>query len=115
MTGPELISATKRFAQDDSLRSWWYILSTGFLLLASLAVTFWDVHLAARAICSVLAGFLILRLFVIYHDQQHHAILPKSRLAEGLMRIFGILTLSASSIWRSSHNHHHNHNSKLRG
>ncbi|HVY69265.1 MAG TPA: fatty acid desaturase, partial [Verrucomicrobiae bacterium] len=23
--------------------------------------------------------------------------------------------LSASSIWRSSHNHHHNHNSKLRG
>ncbi len=115
MTGPELISATKRFAHDDSLRSWWYILSTGFLLLASLGGAFWDFPLAARVICSVLAGFLILRLFVIYHDQQHHAILPKSRLAEGLMRIFGILTLSASSIWRSSHNHHHNHNSKLRG
>ncbi len=52
---------------------------------------------------------------MIYHDQQHHAILPKSRLAEGLLRFFGILSLSASSIWRSSHNHHHNHNSKLRG
>ena len=115
MTGPELVSATKRFAQDDSLRSWWCILSTSFLLLATLAVTVWEVHLAARAVCSVLAGLLILRLFVIYHDQQHHAILPRSRLAEGLMRIFGILMLSASSIWRSSHNHHHNHNSKLRG
>jgi omega-6 fatty acid desaturase (delta-12 desaturase) len=52
---------------------------------------------------------------VIYHDQQHEAILPRSRLAEGMMRIFGILSLSPSSIWRSSHNHHHNHNSKLRG
>jgi omega-6 fatty acid desaturase (delta-12 desaturase) len=30
------------------------------------------------------------------------------------MRIFGILTLSPSSVWRSSHNYHHNHNSKLR-
>jgi omega-6 fatty acid desaturase (delta-12 desaturase) len=54
-------------------------------------------------------------MFVIYHDQQHHAILPHSRLADVLMRIFGVLILSPSSIWRSSHNHHHNHNSQLRG
>jgi omega-6 fatty acid desaturase (delta-12 desaturase) len=56
----------------------------------------------------------MLRLFVIYHDQQHHAILPKSRLAEWFMRIFGMWVLSSSSIWRASHNYHHNHNSKLR-
>jgi omega-6 fatty acid desaturase (delta-12 desaturase) len=31
------------------------------------------------------------------------------------MWLFGIFALSASSIWRSSHNHHHNHNSKLLG
>jgi len=55
------------------------------------------------------------RMFVIYHDQQHHAILPHSRLAEVLMRVLGLLILSPSSIWRSSHNHHHHHNSKLRG
>jgi omega-6 fatty acid desaturase (delta-12 desaturase) len=65
--------------------------------------------------CSIAAGLLMLRMFVIYHDQQHHAILPRSRVAEVLMWIYGILTLSPSSIWRSSHNHHHNHNSKLRG
>lgn len=57
----------------------------------------------------------MLRLFVIYHDQQHHAILPNSQLAETFMKLFGIFTMSPSSIWRSSHNHHHNHNSKLRG
>jgi len=65
--------------------------------------------------CSLLAGLLYLRFFVIYHDQQHQAILPRSRPAEGMMRVFGILILSPSSVWRSSHNHHHNHNSKLRG
>lgn len=30
------------------------------------------------------------------------------------MRVFGILILAPSSIWKSSHNYHHNHNSKLR-
>src|SRR6266699_1562403 len=87
--GKELILATKPYANDQTLRSYWCILST--------------------------AGLLILRLFVIYHDQQHKAILPNSRLADVFMRIFGIFALSPTSIWRSSHNHHHNHNSKLRG
>src|SRR5262245_11330407 len=114
-TGPELILATKPFARDSSARSWWHILSTTFLLGAELAGTVWNFHTLAKVACSVLAGPLIVRLFGIYHDQQHHAILPKSRVAEVFMRIFGIYALTASSIWRSSHNHHHNHNSKLRG
>src|SRR5436190_23865478 len=105
-TGQELILATKRFAQDRSRRSWWCILSTLFLLLAALAGTLWNFHPIGKVACSLLAGLLILRLFVIYHDQQHHAILPKSRLAEGLMRLIGIMALSPSSVWRSSHNHH---------
>ncbi len=114
-TDNQLILATKPYAKDQTLRSWWQVLSTGALLLAALAGTLWNVHPAAKVACSVLAGLLILRFFVIYHDQQHHAILPRSFLAEVLMRIFGIYVLSASSVWRSSHNHHHNHNSKLRG
>lgn len=113
-TGLELILATKQFAKDDTLRSWWVLLSTAFLFAGALVGTLWNVHPAAQIFCSVLAGLLLLRLFVIYHDQQHHAILPRSRVAEGLMKVFGIYALSPSSIWRSSHNHHHNHNSKLR-
>ena len=114
-TGKELIRATRQFAKDHSGKSWWHILSTAFLLAAAFAGTIWNIHLAARLACSLLAGLLMLRLFVIYHDQQHHAILPRSRLAEVLMRIYGILVMSPSSVWRSSHNHHHNHNSRLRG
>jgi omega-6 fatty acid desaturase (delta-12 desaturase) len=114
-TGVELILATKQFAKDDPARSWWCILSTGFLLVAAVGLTLAPVPLAFRFVASVLAGLLILRFFVIYHDQQHHAILPRSKAAEVLMQVFGILALSPSSIWRSSHNHHHHHNSKLRG
>ena len=114
-TGSELIQATRPFAQERRALSWWHVVSTGLLLLAALAGTIWNFHLAGRVACSVLSGLLMLRFFVIYHDQQHHAILNGSRLAEGLMRLFGLYVLSASSVWRSSHNHHHNHNSKLRG
>jgi acyl-lipid omega-6 desaturase (Delta-12 desaturase) len=114
-TGKDIILATKAFASESWVRSWWHLLSTAALLAGALAGTLWSFHLAGKMLCSLLAGFLYLRFFVIYHDQQHEAILQRSRLASALMRIFGIWILSPSSVWESSHNHHHNHNSKLRG
>jgi len=114
-TGKEIILATKPYAADFTATSWWHIASTTLLLGAAMAGTAWQEHPAARVACSCLTGFLYLRLFVIYHDQQHGAILPHSKLAEGFMRVLGVLILSPSSVWRSSHNHHHTHNSKLRG
>ena len=114
-TGKEIILATKPYARDSSRRSWAYVLSTALLLACAVAGTLWNIHPIGRVLCSVMAGLLYLRFFVIYHDQQHEAILTHSRLAEILMRVFGIFILSPSSVWRASHNHHHNHNSKLRG
>jgi len=113
-TGKELTLATKPFAMDSTARSWWSVISTGMLLAGAIAGTLSDLPLAGKLVCSVLTGLLILRFFVIYHDQQHHAILSHSKLAEMIMKAFGILALSPSSIWRSSHNYHHKHNSKLR-
>ena len=110
-----MILATKAYAEDSTAESWWHVLSTSFLILLSLAGTHWNFNLWAKLGCSVLSGLLLLRLFVIYHDQQHHAILPGSRIARVVMRLFGIFALSPNNIWRSSHSHHHNHNSKLRG
>jgi omega-6 fatty acid desaturase (delta-12 desaturase) len=114
-TGPQLILATKRFAKDHSGKSWWCVLSTLFLLIAALAGAGSNAPAGARIACSILSGFLLMRFFVIYHDQQHYAILPRSKPAEILMKVFGIMALTPSSVWRSSHNHHHKHNSKLRG
>jgi len=91
------------------------VLSTGLLLGAALAGTAWTLPWAVRIVSSVFAGFVMMRLFVIYHDQQHCAILSQSKVAERLMQVYGILAMTPSSVWRSSHNHHHKHNSKLRG
>ena len=110
-----LHARTKAYARDHSWRSWWCILSTAVLLMVALAGTLPVFPMLLRMGASLLAGLLSLRLFVIYHDQQHRAILPRSWLAELFMRLFGIWSLSPSSIWRSSHDHHHAHNSKLFG
>jgi omega-6 fatty acid desaturase (delta-12 desaturase) len=109
-----LHARTKAYARDYFWRSWWCILSTAFFLAAASAGTFPALPVALRILCSLLTGLLIVRLFVIYHDQQHSAILPKSRLAEFVMRLYGIWVLCPSSIWRASHDYHHTHNSKLR-
>src|SRR3954452_20977609 len=114
-SGKDIILATKPYAADFAGKSWGYLLSTAILLLVTMVGTVWNFHPAAKIACSLLTGLLFLRLFVIYHDQQHRAILPHSRAAEMFMTVFGILILSPGSVWRSSHNHHHNHNSKLRG
>ena len=113
--GKQLILATKEFAHDNQVRSWWLILSTGLLLALALAGTLWNVHLAARIGCSLLSSLLLVRFFVIYHDHQHNAILARSRVADWLMQAFGLLILTPSSIWKSSHDYHHHHNSKLMG
>jgi omega-6 fatty acid desaturase (delta-12 desaturase) len=67
-----------------------------------------------RVPSSVLSAMLLVRLFVIYHDQQHRAILPKSKLAEACMKLFGICSLCPSTVWRSTHDDHHAHNCQLR-
>src|ERR1039457_4014691 len=106
LNGKELILATRPYAADSTAKSWRCVLSTTFLLAGCVVGTLphpAGIHfpLAGRIACSLLSGLLVLRLFVIYHDQQHHAILSKSKLAEGFMRVFGILSLSPSSIWRA--------------
>ncbi len=110
-----LYARTKAFAHDHPLKSWWCILSTTVLLISTALGTFPGLPLAVRILCSGLTGLIVVRLFVIFHDQQHRAILPKSKLAELYMRLYGLLVLCPSNVWRSSHDHHHAHNSKLRG
>lgn len=114
-TGKDLILATKPFAKEDTRRSWWVVLSTLAMLVLALIGTLITWALPVRVIFSLLSGLLMVRVFVIYHDHQHHAILSRSRAADILMSVVGLIALAPSSIWKSSHNHHHHHNSKLRG
>ncbi len=113
-TSKALILATKPFAQENRAKSWWVVLSTLFYFVLAMTGTLLPWAWAAKLICSILCGLVMVRVFVIYHDHQHHAILDRSFSADFLMRFIGILALTPSSVWKSSHNYHHNHNSKLR-
>ncbi|MFN3404873.1 MAG: fatty acid desaturase family protein [Cytophagaceae bacterium] len=112
-TSKELILASREFAKEDRKKSWSETFITLFLLGTVLALTFIDAPVVIRLFFSILCSFLYIRMFIIYHDYQHHAILQKSRLAEFLMKAYGIYILTPQNIWKRSHDHHHNHNSKL--
>ncbi|NII24996.1 fatty acid desaturase [Pseudoflavitalea sp. X16] len=111
--GKELILATKPFAKEVRSKSWFHTLTTLALVVLALAGTVLLPWLAVNIVCSVVAGLLLVRMFVIYHDHQHHTILHKSVAADAIMTVFGIYMLAPTSIWKRSHDHHHKHNSKL--
>lgn len=111
--GKELILATRPYAKEIISKSWLYTLSTFFLLAVTLSGTIFIPYFAVKLVFSVLAGFLLVRMFIIYHDHQHHSILVHSKIADVIMTAFGFYILSPTSIWKRSHDHHHKNNSKL--
>lgn len=94
-------------------KSYWYALSTLALLILFTAGTIWNVHPAAKVLSSIFSALVLVRMFVIYHDQQHYAIFHKAIPANILFTLIGLYILAPSSIWKRSHDYHHNHNSKL--
>jgi omega-6 fatty acid desaturase (delta-12 desaturase) len=113
LTGKQLILATRPFAKEDRKKSWFYTITTLIILIAFLLGTVYNFHWLLKLLCSIGSGFLIVRMFVIYHDHQHKAILDKSSLATSIFTIFGFYVLAPTGIWSRSHDYHHKHNSKL--
>lgn len=111
-TPKQLLIASKHFAAEKRWLSWWHLWSTAFVLLAALAVAVSGLPWWLRLGGSLLAGLIGVRLFIIYHDFQHSAILRNSLLARVLLDGYGLLTLNPPSVWNASHDHHHKHNSK---
>jgi omega-6 fatty acid desaturase (delta-12 desaturase) len=109
----DLLFASKTFIREDRVRSWTetFVTLTGMFLF--LFATFLDIPLAARIVCCLITSLFYVRMFIIYHDYQHHAILQGSPAARTLMKIFGVYILAPQNIWKRSHDHHHTHNSKL--
>jgi omega-6 fatty acid desaturase (delta-12 desaturase) len=112
-SGKELILATKPFAKEIRWKSWYYTISTFFLVLVFLAGTYFAPWVWAKFLCSVVSALLLARCFMIFHDYQHHSILRNSYLANFIFTVFGMYILTPASIWKRSHDHHHNNNSKL--
>ena len=110
-----LLISSREYAQEVRWKSWWVFLSTTALLGGLLTVAALEFHFALRVLSTIVAGLLVVRLFVIYHDFQHGAILKNSVIAKVLFEIVGFLMLSPRSTWKESHDYHHKHNSKIYG
>ena len=111
--GKDLILATKKYAVEDRAKSWRLTLSTAVLLVATYIGGIVNFHIVPQLICAVTAGFILVRMFIIYHDYLHKTILQHSALAKALFTLYGMFILAPTSIWKRSHDYHHTHNSKL--
>ncbi|HMO14828.1 MAG TPA: fatty acid desaturase [Pirellulaceae bacterium] len=110
----QLLIESKKYAQEQRLKSWWVLLSTGFLFVGLTAIAAaWIFPWYVRLIAGLLVGLLNVRLFIIYHDYQHGAIFRDSRVVKLLMNAYGYFALNPPSVWKHSHDHHHKHNSQL--
>lgn len=114
-TGKDLIDATRPFAIENRARSVWYVASTFALLCGAIAAAALLPIWPARAAAAVLAGLLVVRAFILYHDFMHGAILRGSRPARWLFNIYGVLVLTPPRVWRETHNYHHAHTAKIVG
>ena len=111
----QLLIASKAYAHEIRWRSWWHLWSTLAAFIGSIALASFDVFFPIRLFASILAGLVLVRMFILYHDYQHHAILDNSPIAAFVMYVYGILAINPPSIWNRSHDHHHKHNSQILG
>ena len=112
-TGRDLFSATRPFAKESVARSWWVVGSTLVLLTLALVGAAVAPAWPLRLLFSVLSALLMVRAFITYHDYMHNAILPRSRLAWLLFRVYAALALTPPRSWKDSHNYHHGHVGKI--
>lgn len=111
----ELLLHSREFTAESVARSWYYTLSTLFVLSALSAAAAFMPYWWLRVPFSVLAGLTAVRMFCVFHDFQHGAILRQSKPAEALFFVFGLFILTPPSVWRETHNYHHQHTAKLIG
>jgi acyl-lipid omega-6 desaturase (Delta-12 desaturase) len=109
----DLLLASKPFIRESKTRSWLETAVTLTGLIVFFSAAFVDLPIVIRIACALVCSLFYVRMFIIYHDYQHHAILQGSGVATVLMKAFGVFILAPQGIWKRSHDHHHTHNSKL--
>lgn len=111
--GRELLVATKPFARESRMKSWWYVGTTMAAMIAALVAAGMASWWPLRALLSLLGALLMVRAFITYHDYMHGAILRDSRLAWWLFHVYATFGLAPATSWRESHNYHHGHIGKI--
>lgn len=97
------------FQQPSTARAVWQIINTIGLYVALWVGMWWSLKVSwwLTVPLAIVAGALLVRVFIIFHDCGHGSFL-KSRLANDIIGyICGILTMTPYYHWRWEHSLHH--------
>jgi acyl-lipid omega-6 desaturase (Delta-12 desaturase) len=111
----EILDATRPFAVEQTVRSWAHVVVAFGLAGAAAWGAMCLPSMLWRIVSCVLEGLLLVRLFILFHDFFHGAILRGSQAARVLFSTYGLLVLTPPKVWRQTHNYHHAHNGKVVG
>jgi omega-6 fatty acid desaturase (delta-12 desaturase) len=111
----EVLDATRPYAVEAPMRSVRALLTTLGLLIGLLGLACSPLPWPLCALASALAGLTIVRMFILYHDHMHGALLRRPRVARAIFYAFGVLALTPPRVWRETHNYHHANNAKIVG
>ncbi len=114
-SGKALIDATRPYAIESVARSWWEVFTTLVPQVALIAIAAQPFAWPVRLVAAVLAGFVVARGFILYHDHMHGALLRGSVPARMLFWLYGVYVLTPPNVWRQTHNYHHAHTAKIVG
>ncbi len=99
----------REFQEPSLIRGWWQIINSvgayfvlWYLMYRCLTISYWlEVPLA------LLAGGLLVRVFIIFHDCGHGSFFKSSRMNHFIGFITGLLTFTPYFHWRWEHSVHH--------
>lgn len=111
----ELLVASKAFTVEDPARSRREsIISFAAIIACTAAAALvrpWPLQLAL----GIVEGLLVVRVFILYHDVMHGAILRGAKVWRAIYSAYGVLVLTPPNVWRETHNYHHAHTAKIIG
>ena len=111
--GRDLILATKPFEAEVKWRSWYEVLITFVAWAACVVGILWCPWWLGKIAIALLNGAVHFRLFSLYHDHLHKALLADDPVAKAVFWCFGILMLVPRTVWKETHNFHHINNGKI--
>lgn len=101
------------FTTEIKLLSWFHVILSLITLLMIVFGILITESMIGEFILSMMMGLNLLRLFSLYHEFNHSAILKKSMIAKYMFNIIGFFLLSPSKLWLEYHEYHHVNNSKF--
>lgn len=114
-SGKQLMDATRPLTVDTRARSWFELVFALSVVGGLVAIGWSPAPWPVRLVAAVIAGLTTVRVFILYHDFMHLAILKKSKLAKAVFYTYGVLVMTPPVAWRESHNYHHANTAKIVG